>query len=260
MALLSDAAHNFSDVLALIISYIARKLAGRESSQTQTYGYRRAEIFSAFLNSSSLIIISVALVYGGIERLIKPVSIQGSLVIWLAALSIVLNGLSVLLIKKEAEESINIRSAYLHLFTDMLTSVAVLAGGLAMRYLNWFWLDPVISLGIAFYLIIGSRKILLHSLKIMMQFSPENIKPDDIALSFKKVTGVKNLHHVHLWQLNENEVMFEAHVDFEKDISLSEFEEKLQEFEEILAGFGIHHFNIQPEFNRDDSKEIIHRH
>jgi cobalt-zinc-cadmium efflux system protein len=259
MALLSDATHNFSDVLALVISYVARKLSFRKSTESKTFGYRRAEIMASFLNSGTLLLVSAILTYGAVERLFTPVNVEGGLVIWLAGLSILLNGLSVLLIKKQAKESMNIRSAYLHLFTDMLTSIAVLAGGFAIKYLGWQWLDPVISLGIAVYLIYSSWSIFAESLKIIMQFTPSGIDIRKINDEVCKIDGIKNMHHVHLWQLNEHEIMMEAHIDFEKDIRISEFEQKLPEIENALKKFDIHHFNIMPEYQREDNKEIVHR-
>jgi cobalt-zinc-cadmium efflux system protein len=259
MALLSDATHNFSDVLALVISYVARKLSFRRSTESKTFGYRRAEIMASFLNSGTLLLVSAILTYGAVERLFTPVNVEGGLVIWLAGLSILLNGLSVLLIKKQAKESMNIRSAYLHLFTDMLTSIAVLAGGFAIKYLGWQWLDPVISLGIAVYLIYSSWSIFAESLKIIMQFTPSGIDIRKINDEVCKIDGIKNMHHVHLWQLNEHEIMMEAHIDFEKDIRISEFEQRLPEIEKTLKKFDIHHFNIMPEYQREDNKEIVHR-
>lgn len=260
MALLSDATHNFSDVLALLISYIARKLSTKKSTLTRTFGYRRAEIIASLVNSASLLVISIFLVYGGIQRLLNPVDIKGNLVIYLAALSIVLNGLSVLLIKKEAKESMNIRSAYLHLFTDMLTSIAVLVGGFTIKYLGWYWVDPVISLGIAIYLINSSWSLFVESVKIIMQYTPTAVDIEEIENAICCIDGVENLHHVHVWQLNDKEIIFEAHIDLQKDIKISEFEEKLNIIKDILEKQNIHHYNIQPEYTNHDSKSLIHQH
>jgi len=260
MALLSDATHNFSDVLALLISYIARKLSAKKSTTSRTFGLRRAEIMASFINSASLLGISVALIIGATERLFNPVAIEGNLVIYLAALSILLNGLSVILLKKEAKGSMNMRSAYLHLFTDMLTSIAVLLGGFAIKYLAWYWFDPVISLVIAFYLIYSSWSLFANSLKIIMQYAPNSI---DIIYLEKKICqlkGIKNIHHLHVWQLNDNEIMLEAHIDVEEDIRISQFEEILTQIESILEKFEIHHFNIQPEYSIADNKNLIHQH
>ncbi len=260
MALLSDAAHNFSDVLALIISWIAKKLTGKEQTISRTFGYKRAEIFAAFINSATLIIIAVILATEAVERLINPQPVTADIVIWLAGLSIILNGLSVLLIKKGSKESINIKSAYLHLFTDMLTSIAVLAGGFAMKYLNWYWLDGILSIAIAAYLIYSSWEIFADTLKIMMQFTPKSVDLKKIALQIQSVEGIKNIHHIHVWQLDEHEIIFEAHVDLEKDIKISEFEIVLREIEIILNNHNISHLNIQPEFEVEDNKELINNH
>jgi len=257
MALLSDAAHNFSDVLSLIISWVARKLAGRKLTTNRTFGYKRAEIFAAFINSTTLIVIAVVLAVEAVERLLSPVEVQGNIVIWLAGLSIVINGLSVLLIKKDAKGSMNMRSAYLHLFTDMLTSIAVLIGGILMMYFGWYWVDGVLSLGIAAFLVYSSWTIFADSLKIMMQFTPKSIDIEKIASEVQGIDGLKNIHHIHVWQLDEHEIIFEAHVDLDENIRLSEFEIILKEINEILYQYNIHHCNIQPEFAVKDNKDLI---
>ena len=257
MALLSDAAHNFSDVLSLIISWVAKRLSGKTRTLAQTYGYKRAEIFAAFVNSTTLIVIAGIIIKEAIERFFHPVEVQGNLVIYLAALSILINGLSVLLVKKDAKESMNIRSAYLHLFTDMLTSIAVLIGGLVIKYLGWTWIDSTLSLLIAILLIYSSWTIFKDSLKILMQFTPSTIDIEKIATKLQSISGVKNLHHIHVWQLDEHEIIFEAHVDVEDDILISSFEKILYDAGEILSKFQIHHFNLQPELNMKDDKDLI---
>ena len=139
LALISDALHNFSDVLSLVFSYIANRLAKREASVNQTFGYKRAELIAAFVNAMTLIIVALLLIYEAIVRFFNPQIIASNLVIWLSILGIVVNGLSVLMLKKDADKNLNMKSAYLHLFTDMLASVAVLVGGLLMKYYQCFW-------------------------------------------------------------------------------------------------------------------------
>src|SRR6187549_3277716 len=134
LALISDAVHNFSDVLSLVFSYVAHKLSRKKASVNQTFGYKRAELIAAFVNAMTLIIVALFLVYEAIVRFFNPQVIEFGLVIWLSILGIVMNGLSVLLLKKDADKNLNMKSAYLHLFTDMLASVAVLIGGLLMKY------------------------------------------------------------------------------------------------------------------------------
>jgi cobalt-zinc-cadmium efflux system protein len=258
MALLSDAAHNLSDVLSMVISYLANRLARREANEKQTFGFRRSEILAALINSATLIIISVIILFEAVQRLISPIPVSANTVIYLAIAGILANGVSVLFIRNDSHENMNMRSVYLHLFGDMLTSVAVLLGGLAMKYLQWYWTDSVFSIAIAVYLLYMSWGILRTSLRIIMQFTPEEIDIQKIAKAIENITGVKNIHHVHVWQINEHDLMFEAHIDMAEDIKVSNFETVLKEIRQLLKQHGINHSTIQPEFSVDDNKQIIY--
>ena len=258
LALISDALHNFSDVLSLIISYVAHKLSRREASFEQTFGLKRAELIAAFVNALSLIVVAIYLIYEAIGRFFHPHEIQPNLVIWLAALGILVNGFSVLLLKKDADHNLNMKSAYLHLLTDMLASVAVLIGGILMYYFQIYWIDSVLTLIIAIYLIVVGIDLLLKSTKMLMLFTPENIDIKEIVRIVNQINGVKKLHHVHVWHLNEEELHLEAHLDCSEDLKLSEFNDLLLKIEKILLeNFKINHVNIQPEFQKEDPKEII---
>ncbi len=259
LALISDAVHNFSDVISLIISYTANLLS-RKKKQTlhQTFGFKRAEIIAAFINAVSLIVIAIFLGIEAIKRFYAPQIIDSDLVIWLALLGIAVNGFSVLLLKKDAKSNLNMKAAYLHLFTDMLTSIAVLFGGLIMKYYEIFWVDALLTLIISLYLIYLSWSVLMESLKILMLFAPKHIKIDSVIGAVLKIKGIRNIHHVHIWQLNEYDCHFEAHLEFKRDLKLSEFDKICESVEELLAKkFKINHCNLQPEYNRDDLKEII---
>ena len=257
MALLSDAAHNFSDVLALLFSFIAARLSGRRRTLKQTFGYKRAGIFAAFINAASLMIIATILVQEAIERLLHPRAIEGNIVIYLAALGILFNGLSALLVKRGASSDMNMRSAYLHLFTDMVTSVGVFAGGFAITFLGWYWVDGVLTIAISLFLFYSSWGIFYDSVRIFMQFTPTQISIEEIAVEISKIDGVKNIHHVHVWKLDDHEMMFEAHLDLSEDFHISYFELILEQVGQTLHRFGIHHYNIQPEWVRDDEKTLI---
>lgn len=258
LALISDALHNFSDVLSLIISYVAHKLSRRKASMEQTFGLKRAELIAAFVNAFSLIILAFYLIYEAISRFFHPHDIQPNLVIWLAALGIAVNGFSVLLLKKDADHNLNMKSAYLHLLTDMLASVAVLIGGILMYYFQIYWIDSVLTLIIAIYLIVVGIDLLLKSTKMLMLFTPEEINVKEIVRTINQIKGVKKLHHIHVWHLNEEELHLEAHLDCSEDIKLSEFNAMLYKIEVILLEkFHINHVNIQPEFQKEDPKEII---
>jgi len=258
IALLSDAAHNFSDVLSLFISYLANRLSGRRATEKQTFGFRRSEILAAFINSVTLIVIGIIILIEAIQRLINPVNISSGWVIWLATASILVNGLSVIFIRKDSHDNMNMKSAYLHLLTDMMTSVAVLAGGLLMKYLHWYWADSVFSMVIAVYLLYMSWGIFRTSLRIIMQFTPEEVDIKKIAQDIENIDGVKNIHHVHVWQINDHDLMFEAHIDVSEDLKISGFEKILEKIKEVLLKHNIDHSTIQPEFTVNDNKQIIH--
>ncbi len=259
LALISDAIHNLSDVISLIISYVANLLTNKKQQTLEkTFGYKRAEIIAAFFNASTLIVIAVFLAIEAIKRFNNPKIIDSNLVIWLAALGILFNGFSVLLLKKDASHNMNMKSAYLHLLTDMLTSVAVLIGGLLMKYLEIYWVDAVLTIIISIYLLIMSWSIFIDSLKILMLFAPNHIKINDIVSELSKNNAVRNIHHIHIWQLNEHDCHFEAHIEFKEDIPLSKFDSISKELEIILLDqFQINHCTFQPEYDREESKKII---
>jgi cobalt-zinc-cadmium efflux system protein len=258
LALISDALHNFSDVLTLVFSLYANKLSKRKASLNHTFGFKRAELIAAFVNASTLIIVALFLIYGAIERFIEPKIIESNLVIWLSLLGIAVNGFSALLLKKDAEHNLNMKSAYLHLFTDMMASVAVLIGGLLMKYFGWFWVDSVMTILIAIYLIVVGVDLIKTSTKILMLFTPDNIDIKEIVREVHKIEGVNKLHHIHIWNLNDDELHLEAHLDCSEDIKMSEFNELLDKIEQVLfTQFHINHINIQPEFKKEDSKDFI---
>lgn len=258
LALISDALHNFSDVLSLGFSLIAHKLSRRKASIEHTFGFKRAELIAAFINASTLVIVAVLLIYGAIERFVNPHPIESNLVIWLAILGIAVNGFSVLLLKKDAKHNINMKSAYLHLLTDMLASVAVLVGGLLMKYFGWFWVDSVMTILIAIYLIIVGVDLLKSSTKMLMLFTPNHIDIKELVREVHKIPGVNKLHHIHVWHLNDEELHLEAHLDCSEDIKMSEFNHLLEKVEIVLfEKFNINHINIQPEFKKQDPKDFI---
>ena len=258
LSLLSDALHNFSDVISLILSFVAHKLAKRKPNSSSTFGYKRAELLAAFINAATLIIVALFLIYEAIVRFSEPVVIASNLVIWLSVLGIAFNGFSAIILKKDADHNLNMKSAYLHLLTDMMASVAVLAGGILMKYFQWFWVDSVITLALAIYLILMSLDLLKSSVKMLLLFTPQDLNIEEIAKKIHTVTGNHRLYHIHLWHLNDNELHFEAHLDCKENISIAEFNTIVAEIEEVLFhDFHINHCTIQPDFGKNCSKEFI---
>ncbi|SMO39827.1 cobalt-zinc-cadmium efflux system protein [Balnearium lithotrophicum] len=261
LALLSDAVHNLSDVLSLVIAWWANRISKKPRTEEKTFGYKRAETIAALFNSTFLFGIAVFLIVESLDRLIHPQSVTADLVIWLGVLSILLNGLSVFLLKEHEHENLNIRAAYLHLLTDVMTSFAVVLGGILIKYFHVLWIDSLVSILIAVYLMKSSYPLIRESIDILMQGAPPNINIEDIKRSIEsKFNEVENLHHIHLWRLDEKTVHFEAHVDFDEDLNLSKATETIGEIEKFLKEkFGINHVTLQPEFNRRDRKELIYR-
>ncbi len=258
LALISDALHNFSDVLSLGFSLFANKLSRKKASINQTFGYKRAELIAAFVNAITLVVVALILTYGAIERLFNQHPIQSGLVIWLAILGIAVNGFSVLLLQKDAKHNLNMKSAYLHLLTDMMASIAVLIGGLLMKFYGWYWVDSLMTILIAVYLIIVGVDLIKKATKMLMLFTPEFIDIKEIVREVHKVSGVNKLHHIHVWHLNDEELHLEAHLDCSEDIKMSEFNDLLDKVEIVLfEKFQINHINIQPEFKKEDPKDFI---
>ncbi|SFV50514.1 Cobalt-zinc-cadmium resistance protein CzcD [hydrothermal vent metagenome] len=258
LALLSDAMHNFSDVLALFIAYFANRLASRPNTKTRTFGYKRAEILAALFNASVLMGIAFFLIVEAFHKFYHPEPINSSWVIWLGVLSIVLNSASVLLVKDDAHENMNIKAAYLHLLTDVMTSVAVVIGGLLMHYFALFWVDPLISAFIALYLIWASFGLIKESSAILMQFTPEGVDVEAVAKSIAKEPEIKNAHHLHIWRLDDNHIHLEAHLDFKEDVLLSTSNAVIERLEKRLHDeFDIEHTTFQCEYNRDDDKGVV---
>ncbi|WP_456402103.1 cation diffusion facilitator family transporter [Hydrogenimonas sp.] len=258
LALLSDALHNFSDVMSLLISWFANRIATREADAKSTFGYRRAEILAALFNASALVGIGIYIVYEAIGRMMHPESIDSLWVIWLGVLGVLVNGGSIWLLHADARGNVNIKAAYLHLLGDVLTSVAVVVGGVLIHFWQIFWIDPLISIGIAIYLVYASAGLIRETVGVLMQFAPETVDIGRIAEEVRRVHGIENIHHIHLWRLGEHEIFLEAHVDFSSNIRLKEATQKIAEIEKLLnERFGITHVTLQPEYRRDDSKSLI---
>jgi len=259
LALLSDALHNFSDVLALVLTYWTNKIANRDKNNYKTFGYKRAEILATLFNSATLIGIAIYLIIESIEKFINPQSVDSVLVIALGVLSIILNAVSVLLVKDDAKENMNVKAAYLHLLTDVMTSIAVVGGGLLMYYFDLFWVDPLISLLIAFYLIKMSYTLLIESINILMQGAPANIDIQKIKKGVEEFEEVSNIHHLHIWRLNDHDIHLEAHIDFKDNLLLKDANSISLKIEEYLqSNYHISHITLQAEYDSCDNKNLLY--
>lgn len=258
LALISDAMHNFSDVISLIISYIAQKLKHKKTpSQRHTFGYKRAEIIAAFVNSFILVVVGFYIFKEAIENIfIKKQSdiIDANIVIILSIIGILVNSISALLLHKDSKNNLNIKSSYLHLLSDTFTSIGVLIGGILMSYFeNIFWIDSLISIIVAIYLIYHSIDILIKTLEILMQFTPKNLNGEEIAKEIKSKLEIENIFHVHIWRLDEDEIHFEARIIYPKYTTLEDvfiIQDKVSDL--LLKKYNINHITLQAEKNYID--------
>ncbi|ABM03721.1 cation diffusion facilitator family transporter [Psychromonas ingrahamii 37] len=259
LALLSDAMHNLSDVVALLIAYWANKISSKPKNNQKTFGYKRAEIIAALFNASALFGIALFLIIEAIHKFLNPETIDSILVIALGFLSIVLNAISVLLIKDDAKHNMNMKAAYVHLLTDVMTSVAVVVGGLLMYYFNLFWIDSIITVLIAGYLIKASYALIVESISILMQSVPDDINIDELKIDIEKYEPIDNIHHLHIWKLDDHDIHLEAHIDFNENLALKEVTKICDEISDaIKKKYHITHMTIQPEYEKNDNKELIY--
>jgi cobalt-zinc-cadmium efflux system protein len=256
LALLSDAAHNLGDTVSILMSYLAWKIAGREKDVRRTYGYKRAEIIAAFVNASALVAISLFLVFEAVRRFRNPETIDSGLMIGVAAFGLAANFVSMRLLKKGAQGNMNVRSSYLHLLGDTVSSVGVLGGGLAIRFWGAFWIDPLVTVLISLYIMRESWAIVKNSVNILMQ-SAADLDYSAIQRDIEAIPQVRNIHHVHTWMANEETVYFEAHLDVE-DRPLSEACGIADTIEAILKErYGIAHVTLQFETGRCAEKSFF---
>ena len=256
LSLLSDAVHNFSDTVSIIFSYFAWKISGKKKDAKKTYGYKRAEIIAAFVNSSVLVIISLFLIFEAIKRFQNPETINSIIMIGVAIVGLLANFISMLLLEKESHHNMNIKSSYLHLLGDTLSSVGVVLGGIAIFIWNIFWIDPVITLMIAVYIMIESWKIVKKSVDILMQSSAE-LDYTAIKQDIENFDEVRNIHHVHTWMSNENTIYFEAHIDI-TDCLLSQTCFVTDKIEKLLKEkYKIDHVTLQVETDRCSEKDFF---
>ena len=250
LALISDALHNFSDAISVIISYIAIKLKLKDNSYKHTFGFKRAEILAAVINSSVLVAISIYLFYEAILRFQNPEPIKGNLMIIVALMGLVANIVGTMLLKRDAATSINIKSSYLHLLTDAISSAVVILGGLAILFWNFHWVDPVLTILIAVYITQESFKILSDAVHILMEGAPTDISIKEIQSVVEGLEDIEDIHHVHIWTVGENDIHLEAHINV-PDMTISKSNVLGDKIEKLLKSkFDISHITLQFECNQ----------
>jgi len=198
LSLISDALHNLSDTVALVISFLAVRLVKRKNTEAQTFGYKRAEILAALFNACTLVIVSVFLFKEAFARFAHPHPINSVLMFFIASVGLIANIVSVFLLKAHAHEDLNVRAAYVHLFTDFLSSIAVIIGACVIFMLKAYWIDPALTILIGIYVLKEGYKIIGESTHILMQHVPKGVNLKEIQARIQSIDGIKDIHHAHL--------------------------------------------------------------
>jgi len=247
MALISDAIHNFSDFTAILISYIAYRMGQKSASFQNTFGYKRAEIMAALINGALLVGASGVIIYGSFKRLYHPESVIGYLVMLIAGIGVVGNGLSALLLHRDSKHNLNIRGAFLHMMGDLLTSIVVVVNGFVLMYKPWYWLDPLLSLLIVFFILKNCWTMIREATAVLMNATPRGLDLQKVRETLEGIPGVLDIHYLHAWNMSTAGIAFSCHVVVsEQPISRTEpIANKIRQ--ELLDRFGIDHPTLQLE-------------
>ncbi len=259
LALLSDALHNLSDTFATFIAYLATIIGRREANHKKTFGYKRMEILAALTNAVILIVISVFLMKEAWHRWQNPAPINSMIMLVVGMIGLLANLYAVLILRKDAGKSINVKAAYIHLIGDSLSSVVVIIGAVMIQIFQIAWIDPIITVLISIYIIRSGFVILKDSVNILMQSAPDHLDLSQIKLRVEQEPEVLNIHHIHAWMLTDQEVHMEAHVELQGDLKLSQVKIIQEKIEKSLhREFKIVHITLQFEYNTNHANSLIH--
>jgi len=257
IALLTDAGHNLSDVASLLISLVAFWMAKRKSTATYTYGYKKTTALAALTNAVILLIAIGILGYESFQSLFHPEPVSGNVIAWVAAVGIIINGLSAFLFFRQKHE-LNSRAAYLHLLADALVSLGVVAAGITISYTGLYWIDPAIGVIIMVVILLSTWGLLRDSFKMTIDAVPTGVELEEIKKLILSVEYVKEVYHVHVWSLSTTENALTAHVVLDESLS---FETKLKIVKEIkhtLEHNNIHHSTI--ELGKPEVSPVVKNH
>lgn len=212
LALIADAVHNLSDAMSLGIAFAARKIARRQSNERMTFGYVRAEIVAALINYTTLILIGIYLFYEAVLRFASPQEVEGWLVVAVAGLALAVDAITALLTYSLSKTSVNIRAAFLHNLADALGSIAVILAGVLILLFGWSIVDPIVTMGIAIYILWLALSEIGGVIRILMLGVPPQIDVGELISAIRGVEGVEDVHHVHVWAIDEHRNSLEAHI------------------------------------------------
>lgn len=248
LALLSDALHNLNDTASLGISLVARKISKQDANRDKTFGYQRAEIIGAFINLITLVIIAFFLIKEAIERFYDPQPIDGTVMFIVAVIGLLGNVITAILLHRSSKENLNIRSAYIHILSDAFSSVGVIIAGVLIIQYELYIVDTILTLIIAGYILWHSYYMLRKTINILMESTPANIEIPEIRQTMAEISGVLDIHHLHVWRLDEKNILLESHVVIDED-DMPHMESIKTSLKKLLSSnFDIHHSTLEFEF------------
>ncbi len=245
LALLSDAAHVFLDLFALILSLVAIRLASHPVSDTRTFGWHRTEVFASFVNGATVFIMAVVILYEAAGRLAAPEPVKSLPLFIIAAVGLVSNLLAASALHRHSHDDLNVRSAFLHVMGDAAASVGVIVGGVVIYYTNWYLLDAVISVGIGVVIFRGAWGILLSSVHILLEGVPRGMSTAAVVESIRDVQGVSDVHHLNIWTICSHIQALSAHLDIAPEFRGRQGEVLRAVEERLLTGYHISHTTLQ---------------
>ncbi len=245
LALISDAGHNATDALALLLAWFAVFVQKMPADESRTFGYHRAGVLAAFVNALTLIVLSGWILYECWHRFLHPVVVDDVIMLWIAIGAVVLNGGVMLGIQRTGDKSVNMRGAYIHMAGDLLGAVGIIIGSLVMRFTHWTAADPILSAIIAILIIWTAWDIIRESLNILLEGRPRGIELSAVTKAIREVRGVLDVHDLHIWSLGSDSHALSSHVLIE-DMPPSQSGEILHRIHHVLADrFHIHHSTVQ---------------
>ena len=246
LALIADAIHNLSDAAALAIALIARRIARVPADEDHTFGHGRAELIGAVFNLSWLIFIGLFLIVEAIKRLIDPQPVEGWTVVVIAGIALVVDLATVMLTYRMAKSSMNIRAAFIHNLSDALASLGVIVGGILILTFGWNFVDAIVTMAIAAYILVHAGIEIPKAIHILMQGVPKDLEVADVTEELKQVDGIIDIHHVHIWHIDEHRRSFEGHVLIESPTQMERV--KLTVRKRLADNFDITHSTLEFEF------------
>lgn len=245
LALLSDAGHNLSDVVSLVLALLAYRLSKAKANSRYTYGYKKSTVLVSLLNAVILLLAVGAILLESINKLRHPEAVSGGAIAWVAGIGVVINAFTAFLFLKDKEKDLNVKGAYLHMAADTLVSVGVLVAGLVIRYTGWYIIDPVIGIVVAIAILVSTWRLLHDSLRLSLDGVPANIDSEKVKEEIRGVPGVTDVHHLHIWAISTTENALTAHVVVKQPGNMEQLKHTIRH---KLEHCGIGHATLEFEY------------